>query len=138
MLPFQTIRIQSNLSNFPHDIEDYYIVHNYHMFVLILVFNPHSQTYTSNSNVFSFNSTLVSFDSCLNLLSLFQFIYKLSKFTTTYCAVLRRAKQKIWRFCERKTKNLKGLQRKKNLPNLRCRTHRNLWRTTHHKFRINL
>jgi hypothetical protein len=33
--------------------------------------------------------------------------------TTTYCAFLRRAKQKIWRFCERKTKNLKGLRRKK-------------------------
>jgi len=59
-------------------------------------------------------------------------------FTTTYYALLRRAKQKIWRFCERKTKNLKGLRRKKNLPNLRCSTHRNLWHTTHRKFRINL
>ncbi len=58
--------------------------------------------------------------------------------TTTYCAFLRRAKQKIWRFCERKIKNLKDLQRKKNLPNLRCLPHRNLWRTSHRKFRMNL
>jgi hypothetical protein len=30
------------------------------------------------------------------------------------------------------------LRRKKNLPNLRCGTHCNLWRTTHRKFRMNL
>jgi len=66
------------------------------------------------------------------------YIYIYEQLTTTYCALLRRAKQKIWRFCEKKTNNLKGLRRKKNLPTLRCRTHRNLWRTTHRKFRMNL
>jgi hypothetical protein len=30
------------------------------------------------------------------------------------------------------------LWRKKNLPNLRCVLHRNLWRNTHRKFRMNL
>ncbi len=62
----------------------------------------------------------------------------ISKSTTIYCAFLRRAKPKIWRFCERKIKNVKGLRRKKNLPNLRCLLHRNLWLTSHRKFRMNL
>jgi hypothetical protein len=52
--------------------------------------------------------------------------------TTTYCAFLRRAKWKTWKVCETKTKNLKGLRSKNNLPYLRCNMHRNLWCTTHH------
>ncbi len=51
--------------------------------------------------------------------------------TITYSAFLRRAKRKTWRVCEAKTKNLKGLWSKNNLPYLRCNTHRNLWCTTH-------
>jgi hypothetical protein len=54
----------------------------------------------------------------------------------------------LYPFAKGQTKNLKVLRKKnkkpegfakeKNLPNLRCRTHRNLWSTTHRKFRMNL